>query len=52
MPNYEITIKADGEGMQTARGAAEGAYLLLMRDMFYGSLTVKLRTKIPAASRP
>jgi hypothetical protein len=45
MPDYEITIKLDGDGSQTARGAAEGAYMSLMRDMFYGPLVLELRDK-------
>jgi hypothetical protein len=45
MPNYEVTIKVDSEGMQTARGAAEGACLHLLTDMFYGSLTVEVKDR-------
>ena len=46
MPNYEVTIKfPDEDGVQTPRGAAEGIYMILLRDILYGSLTMEVKDK-------
>src|SRR5205085_11110484 len=45
MPNYEVTIKLDGEGSINPRSAAEGAYMLLLRDMLYGPLMLEVKDK-------
>lgn len=45
MPDYEVIIKFDAEGSTTARGAAEGAYMNLMGDMFHGPLSLEVRNK-------
>lgn len=46
MPNYEVTITfPEEDGVQTARGAAEGVFNILLRDMLYGSLTMEVKNK-------
>ena len=46
MPNYEVTIKfPDEDGAQTPRGAAEGVYMILLRNMLYGSLRMEVKDK-------
>jgi hypothetical protein len=46
MPDYEVTIKfPEEDGVQTARGAAEGVFNILLRDMLYGSLKMEVKNK-------
>lgn len=45
MPNYEVTIKFDEEGVQTPRAAVEGVFMMLWRDMLHGSLKMKVKNK-------
>jgi hypothetical protein len=45
MPDYEITVRFEDEGVLSARGAAEHFYTSLLADMLYGSLSLEVRNK-------
>jgi hypothetical protein len=46
MPNYEVTIRfPEEDGVQTARGAAEGVFNRLLLEMFHGSVKMEVKNK-------
>ena len=46
MPNYEVTIRfPEEDGVQTARGAAEGVFNRLLLEMLYGSLKMEVKNR-------
>lgn len=46
MPNYEVTIKfPEEDGVQTARGAAEGVFNRLLLEMLHGSVKMEVKNK-------
>lgn len=45
MPEYQVTLKIDDAESMTPRGAAEGVYMELLRDLMHGQLKLELKDK-------